>query len=81
VAYLALGWLGVVALKPLISGLSWVTLVLLVGGGAIYSTGVGFYLARRLKFRRAIWHGHVVAAATAHWVAVLLAVVLTGATA
>jgi hemolysin III len=81
VAYLALGWLGVVALKPLVSGLSWVTLMLLVTGGAIYSTGVAFYLARRLRFRRAIWHGHVVAAAIAHWVAVLLGVVLAGASA
>ena len=80
-AYLALGWLGIVALKPLVSSLSWITLVLLVSGGVIYSTGVGFYLAKSLTFRRAIWHGHVVAAAITHWVAVLLGVVLAGASA
>jgi len=79
--YLALGWLGVVALKPLIAGATWITLVLLVSGGAIYSTGVLFYLAERLKFRRAIWHGHVVAAAVVHWLAVLVGVVLGGASA
>jgi hemolysin III len=74
--YLAMGWIVVVALKPLIHGVPWIALALLAVGGVIYSTGVIFYLAKRLKFRKAIWHGHVVAAAGAHWAAVLLGVVL-----
>jgi len=74
--YLALGWLVVVALKPMIDGIAWYALLLLVAGGVLYSTGVIFYVNKRLKFSRAIWHGHVVAAAAAHWAAVLLGVVL-----
>lgn len=74
--YLALGWLVVVALKPIIDSLAWYAFVLLVTGGVLYSTGVIFYVNKRLKFARAIWHGHVVAAAGAHWAAVLLGVVL-----
>ena len=74
--YLALGWLVVVALKPMIDHVYWVALLLLVAGGVVYSTGVIFYVNKRLKFRRAIWHGHVVAAAGAHWAAVLIGVVL-----
>lgn len=74
--YLALGWLVVVALKPIIDSLAWYAFVLLVTGGILYSTGVIFYVNKRLKFARAIWHGHVVAAAGAHWAAVLLGVVL-----
>jgi len=74
--YLALGWLVVVALKPMIEHLAWYALALLVTGGVLYSTGVIFYVNKRLKFARAIWHGHVVAAAAAHWCAVLLGVVL-----
>ena len=74
--YLALGWLVVVALKPMIDNLAWYALALLVTGGVLYSTGVIFYVNKRLKFARAIWHGHVVAAAAAHWTAVLLGVVL-----
>jgi hemolysin III len=77
--YLALGWVIVIALKPLIDSVPWVALLLLALGGTIYSTGVIFYLAKRLKFHRAIWHGHVVAAAGAHWAAVLFGVVLAGA--
>ena len=74
--YLALGWLVVVAAKPLIDNVTWVALLLLLAGGVVYSTGVIFYVNKRLKFARAIWHGHVVAAAAAHWAAVLLGVVL-----
>jgi hemolysin III len=74
--YLALGWLVVVALKPMIDSVTWVALALLLAGGVLYSTGVIFYVNKRLKFARAIWHGHVVAAAAAHWAAVLLGVVL-----
>lgn len=74
--YLALGWLVVVALKPMIDSVYWVALLLLLAGGVLYSTGVIFYVNKRLKFARAIWHGHVVAAAATHWAAVLLGVVL-----
>jgi len=74
--YLALGWLVVVAAKPMIDNVTWVALLLLLAGGVVYSTGVIFYVNKRLKFARAIWHGHVVAAAAAHWAAVLLGVVL-----
>jgi len=74
--YLVLGWLVVIALKPMIESLAWYALALLVTGGVLYSTGVIFYVNKKLKFCRAIWHGHVVAAAAAHWTAVLLGVVL-----
>jgi hemolysin III len=74
--YLLLGWLVVVALKPMIHSVAWYALLLLLAGGVVYSTGVIFYVNKRLKFARAIWHGHVVAAAATHWCAVLLGVVL-----
>ena len=76
--YLALGWLVLVAIKPMIAGLSWVSLLLLAVGGLVYSTGVIFYLMKRFKFRRAVWHGHVLGGAGAHYAAVLLGVVLAG---
>lgn len=74
--YLALGWLVLVAIKPMIDGLSWIALLLLAIGGLVYSTGAVFYVLKRLKFRRAIWHGHVVGGSILHYVAVLVGVVL-----
>ena len=73
--YLALGWLMVIAVQPLMESLGIAPLILLAVGGLLYSIGVGFYARKALRFRRAIWHGHVVAAAAVHWVAGLLAVI------
>lgn len=74
--YLAVGWLAVVAIKPFIATVSAAALGLLVAGGVIYSLGVLIYLRRSMPFRRAIWHGFVVAAAATHFAAILTGVVL-----
>jgi hemolysin III len=74
--YLGLGWLALVAIKPMIGAMSWVALALLAAGGLVYSTGSVFYVLNQLKFRRAIWHGHVVVASALQFAAVLVGVVL-----
>lgn len=76
--YLGLGWVAVVAIKPLLAGVSAVALILLLAGGLVYSLGVIVYLRTDLPFRRAIWHGFVTAAAATHFAAVLTGVVLPG---
>lgn len=78
--YVALGWLVVVALKPMMETVHWVSLLLLLIGGVIYTVGVYFHVSPRIKYSHAIWHGHVVAAAGTHWAAVLIGVVLIPAT-
>jgi hemolysin III len=75
--YLALSWLVLIAAKPMLAAVPWIALMLLLIGGGLYMLGVTFYVSNRLKFKRAIWHGHVVAAAGAHWAAVLIGVLLT----
>jgi hemolysin III len=79
VLYLALGWIAVFALGPLTQGLPPVAMMLLAAGGAAYTLGVIFYSLKTLKFRRAIWHGHVIAGAGLHYAALLVGVVLVGA--
>jgi hemolysin III len=74
--YLGLGWLSLVAVRPMIGAMPWEALALLAAGGLVYSTGAVFYVLKRLKFRRAIWHGHVVVGAALQFVAVLVGVVL-----
>jgi len=78
--YLGLGWLSLVALRPLIGAVPWVALALLAAGGLVYSTGAMIYVLEKLKFRRAIWHGHVVVASALQFVAVLVGVVLAPGT-
>lgn len=74
--YIALGWLIIVALVPMFSAVHWVSLLLLFLGGVVYTFGVIFYINDRLTFATAIWHGHVVIAASLHWTAILLGVIL-----
>jgi hemolysin III len=73
-AYILLGWVGVIAIGPVVAALPSVSLWLLVAGGATYVAGVGFYVWERLRFQNAIWHGFVAVAAGLHFAAVALAV-------
>lgn len=73
VAYLALGWIGLVALRPLAVALDLETLVLLGVGGVLYTLGVIFHLWRSLPFQNAVWHAFVLSAAGCHYIAVLRA--------
>jgi hemolysin III len=74
--YLGLAWIGGIAAIPLSGVTDGLVLWLLALGGLFYSAGVVFYINKRLQFARAIWHGHVVAAAATHWTAVLFALFL-----
>lgn len=79
IVYAVFGWLAVFAIKPLLDTVHPISLGLLVAGGLIYTIGVFFFVRPKLKFRRAIWHGFVVAGAGVHWAAVLVGVVLAPA--
>jgi hemolysin III len=76
VAYLALGWMILVGMRPLLSSVDVQTAVLIGIGGVLYSIGTGFHLWRTLPFHNAIWHGFVLVAASCHYAAILHGVVL-----
>lgn len=69
--YLAMGWMVVVAAKPLIENLALGGLLLLAGGGLAYTAGVVFYKWKRLPYHHAIWHGFVLLGSSLHFFAVL----------
>ncbi|HXV74968.1 MAG TPA: hemolysin III family protein [Candidatus Polarisedimenticolaceae bacterium] len=75
--YLAMGWLIVIALRPLLERLPDGAIALLAAGGVLYSVGVVFYaLDKRIAHGHAIWHLFVIAGSAAHFFAVLLYVAL-----
>jgi len=76
VAYLVLGWIILVGMRPLLSSVDLQTAVLIGAGGVLYSIGTGFYLWRALPFHHVIWHGFVLVAASCHYAAILHGVVL-----
>lgn len=69
--YLAMGWLVVIATKPLIHTVGLGGLSLLAAGGLAYTVGVIFYKWRRLPYSHAIWHGFVLLGGGLHYFAVL----------
>jgi hemolysin III len=70
VLYLALGWSGALVLQPALAALPRETLLLLAGGGALFTIGVVFHLWRRLRFQNAIWHAAVLGGVALHYEAV-----------
>jgi len=70
--YLAMGWMVVVALRPLIEALPAGLILWLLAGGIFYSLGVVFWLMHRLPFHHAIWHVLVLAGSACHFVGMLL---------
>ena len=72
--YIAFGWIGLVAVQPFLAALSPLVLWLVVAGGALYTLGTAFHMPLRLPYRRAIWHGFVVAGAAAHFSAIFVMV-------
>ena len=74
--YVILGWLMLAALVPLLPRLSLTSTTLLMVGGVLYSIGILFHQWRRLPYQNAIWHAHVLAAATCQFGAILEGLVL-----
>ncbi|MEZ4519865.1 MAG: hemolysin III family protein [Chloroflexota bacterium] len=70
-AYVGMGWLGVIAFPKLIHILPTYGTVLLIAGGVIYTLGVIFYALERLPYNHAIWHVFILAASACHFVAIL----------
>ena len=72
VTYLLMGWLSLVVIYQLALNLDVGGLTLLAAGGVIYSLGVIFYVAKRIPFNHAIWHGFVLAGCACHFLAIYL---------
>lgn len=69
--YLLMGWLVVVAIKPLLAHVPTAGLAWLVAGGLAYTGGVVFFAAdSRWRYGHFIWHLFVMAGTTCHFVAV-----------
>jgi hemolysin III len=69
--YLLMGWLIVVAIKPLVENVPRAGLLWLAAGGLAYTGGVVFYSMKRVRYSHMIWHLFVAVGSVCHFVAVL----------
>ena len=73
--YIGMGWVVVVAIKPLIVSVETGGIIFLVLGGLSYTVGVLFYCWEKMKFSHAIWHLFVLAGSILHFFSILFYVV------
>jgi hemolysin III len=76
IIYLAMGWIVIIAIKPLLNSLPTGGLLWLLGGGLFYSVGVVFYLWRKLPFNHGIWHLFVLGGTVCHFFSIYQYVLL-----
>jgi hemolysin III len=77
--YLAMGWLVIIAIEPLMKSLPHGAFAWLMAGGVAYTLGTVFYMSRRLPYAHAIWHAFVLAGSVCHFAAVLIQVLAPAA--
>ena len=69
--YLGMGWLAIVAIKPMIESLTFSQLMWVLAGGLMYTGGVPFYVWKSKKYTHAVWHLFVLGGVACHFAAVL----------
>ena len=76
VIYAVMGWIVLVAIKPLIAGLGMAGFIWLAAGGVLYTVGIIFYaFDERFRHWHGIWHLFVIAGSLCHFIAILFYVV------
>jgi hemolysin III len=72
ILYPAMGWVGIVAIVPLVQALSPAAVAWILAGGISYTVGIVFYaLSARLAYAHPIWHLFVLAGSACHYVAIV----------
>lgn len=66
-SYVAMGWMVVATIVPLLKVLPVMAIIWMAIGGLCYTVGVIFYVWKRLKFAHALWHLFVLAGSLCHF--------------
>ena len=69
--YIGMGWLALIAIRPLFAHVSLAGIMWLGAGGFAYTAGVGFFAATRVRYAHFVWHLFVLAGTACHFFAVL----------
>ena len=70
IAYVAMGWIIIFAVKPLIENLPLNGLYWLLAGGVFYTIGAVLYSIKKIKFNHAIFHIFVLLGSFSHFMAI-----------
>jgi len=68
--YILMGWIAVIAIKPMTQTVQVGFLIWLLAGGAAYTIGTIFYAVRKIPYHHAIWHLFVLAGSVLHFLGI-----------
>ena len=69
--YVAMGWVIIFAIKPLILAMPKISLIFLVGGGVFYTLGIIFYAIKKIKYFHSVWHLFTIVGSVLHYFSIL----------
>lgn len=72
VCYIAMGWVIIFAVKPMIDGVAPLALWFLLTGGLFYTVGIIFYAIKSKKYFHSVWHIFTVAGSVFHYFSILI---------
>lgn len=72
ICYIAMGWVVIIAVKPMIEKVYPLSLWFILIGGLFYTVGVIFYVKKNKKYFHSIWHLFTIAGSVFHYFAVLM---------
>ena len=72
ITYLAMGWIVVLAIKPLFQMMPVTGIIWIFAGGAFYTVGVLFFVMERIRYSHAVWHVFVICGSLCHYLAIAL---------
>ncbi|WP_246060407.1 PAQR family membrane homeostasis protein TrhA [Peptoniphilus catoniae] len=70
IIYIAMGWLAIFLIKPIIENTSRLFIIFIVTGGLLYTVGTYFYKKRTPLYNHLIWHVFVLAAAVCQYIGI-----------
>lgn len=68
--YILMGWIAVIAIKPMFESVPVGFLAWLLAGGVAYTLGTVFYAVRKIPYHHAIWHLFVLAGSVLHFLGI-----------
>ena len=69
--YLAMGWMAVLAIRPIAASLTTAQLMWILAGGLMYTAGTPFYAWKSRRYTHVLWHLFVLGGVGCHFAAVL----------
>ncbi|MDR5659675.1 hemolysin III family protein [Serpentinicella sp. ANB-PHB4] len=70
--YILMGWLVIIAIKPMVDMVPIGFLWWLLAGGIVYTVGTIFYAIKKIPFNHAIWHVFVLAGSVLHFLGIFI---------